>query len=325
MAHSYEEDIDRVPPGWALARIVDGVPVSFALGRRVLPQPRLLPNAGCKQGTVRARTRGHPHGPRSGEERRADHRSPRLIGDLRGKPRSGMVIAANAGPGPLREAWAKAPEGARPHRPPRQSREIALAVPPLTLPRSPRRDLRLGLSSRTAPLWSAFARMTAARRASQYGLPCGPAVGTWNTLSTRSCTTRNSSMLFSPFSQCSSHTTTHQRGGRFIAPYGRQSQLARPHDGVATARWTREQVLDRSEMRQNVTARAVAEPGRWQGPSPCRTNSRGEPGQRASHARCDRKGSHKQRNRARLSNLVERQKAQYNVGGAARQGVAQEM
>ena len=31
MAHSYGEAVDLVPPEWALARIVDGVPVSFAL------------------------------------------------------------------------------------------------------------------------------------------------------------------------------------------------------------------------------------------------------------------------------------------------------
>ena len=51
MVHSYEEDIDRVPPGWAIARIVDGVPVSFAL---VDPnEPLLFPNGAIRRGFLR--------------------------------------------------------------------------------------------------------------------------------------------------------------------------------------------------------------------------------------------------------------------------------
>jgi hypothetical protein len=51
MAHSYEEDIDRVPPGWALARIVDGVPVSFAL---VDPnEPLLFQTGAIRRGFLR--------------------------------------------------------------------------------------------------------------------------------------------------------------------------------------------------------------------------------------------------------------------------------
>ncbi len=51
MAHSYEEDIDRVPPEWALARIVDDVPVSFAL---VEPNERLLfPKGAIRHGFLR--------------------------------------------------------------------------------------------------------------------------------------------------------------------------------------------------------------------------------------------------------------------------------
>jgi len=51
MAHSYEEDIDRVPPEWALARIVDEVPVSFAL---VDPnEPLMFPNGAIRRGFLR--------------------------------------------------------------------------------------------------------------------------------------------------------------------------------------------------------------------------------------------------------------------------------
>ena len=51
MAHSYEEDIDYVPPAWAIARIVDEVPVSFAL---VDPNELLLfPNGAIRRGFLR--------------------------------------------------------------------------------------------------------------------------------------------------------------------------------------------------------------------------------------------------------------------------------
>jgi glycine/sarcosine N-methyltransferase len=51
MAHSYEEDIDLVPPEWAFARIVDDVPVSFAM---VLPDERLhFPNGAIRHGFLR--------------------------------------------------------------------------------------------------------------------------------------------------------------------------------------------------------------------------------------------------------------------------------
>ena len=51
MAHSYEEDIDYVPPEWAIARIVDEVPVSFAL---VDPnEPLLFPNGAIRRGFLR--------------------------------------------------------------------------------------------------------------------------------------------------------------------------------------------------------------------------------------------------------------------------------
>ncbi len=51
MAHSYEEDIDLVPPEWALARIVDDVPVSFAL---VEPNERLsFANGAIRHGFLR--------------------------------------------------------------------------------------------------------------------------------------------------------------------------------------------------------------------------------------------------------------------------------
>jgi glycine/sarcosine N-methyltransferase len=51
MAHSYEEDIDLVPPEWALARIVDDVPVSFAM---VAPNERLsFTNGAIRHGFLR--------------------------------------------------------------------------------------------------------------------------------------------------------------------------------------------------------------------------------------------------------------------------------